>query len=181
MLLALASATVLALAVPGVPADARVSTTPTQRYLVPSGGADAGTTRAALFASGALVREFEAPTVRWGPGHRGVDLRSETGSPVLAPQAGTVSFVGVVVDRPLVVISHPDGLRSTLEPVTSDLSTGATVARGEVVGVLATGVTTHCAPAACLHWGVRRGEAYIDPLSLVVEDEPVILLPLAPR
>lgn len=181
MLLALASVTVLALAVPGLPADAGVPTTPAQRYVLPSGDADAGTTRAALLSSGALVREFEAPTVRWGPGHRGVDLRSEAGSAVLAPQAGTVSFVGVVVDRPLVVISHPDGLRSTLEPVTSELGTGAPVARGDVVGVLATSVATHCAPAACLHWGVRRGEEYIDPLSLVVEEEPVILLPLATR
>ncbi|PFG33548.1 M23 family metallopeptidase [Sanguibacter antarcticus] len=158
--------------------EARAPSAHEDRYVLPSGDAPAGTTRAELQSSGVLVRDFEPPTVRWGAGHRGVDLRSGDGATVVAPQAGVVTFVGVVVDRPLIVISHPDGLRSTLEPVTSTLTTGTSVGRGDVLGSLAPDVATHCAPDACLHWGVRRAEEYIDPLELVVEREAVILLPL---
>ena len=152
-----------------------------ERYLLPSGDVDGGMTRDDLLDAGILVRDFTAPTVRWGAGHRGVDLRTTTGSPVIAPQAGTVAFVGVVVDRPLVVVAHADGLRSTLEPVTSELATGTVVGRGDVVGSLAASVATHCTPGTCLHWGVRRGEEYVDPLALVGVRETVILLPLHGR
>ncbi|GAA3766216.1 hypothetical protein GCM10022206_00780 [Streptomyces chiangmaiensis] len=36
---------------------------------------------------------------------------------------------------------------------------------GEVVGVLEP-PTAHC-PGGCLHWGLRRGETYLDPLALL--------------
>ena len=134
-------------------------------------------TRAELLERGVLVRDFVDPGPRWGAGHRGVDLAAAAGAPVVAPAAGTVSFVGVVVDRPLIVITHHDGLRSTLEPVTSDLATGSRVGAGERVGSLAPEASTHCAPATCLHWGVRRGEVYLDPLVLLGAAEAVILLP----
>lgn len=150
----------------------------TGRYVLPTGDESAATTRADLLAAGVLVRDFAPPSVRWGPGHRGVDLHSSGGAQVVAPRAGTVTFVGVVVDRPLVVVAHPDGLRSTLEPVSSELVAGTVVTQGEVVGTLASGATTHCAPDSCLHWGVRLDDEYIDPLSLVVAREPVVLLPL---
>ena len=35
----------------------------------------------------------------------------------------------------------------------------------------------HCAPATCLHWGLRRGEAYLDPMQWVLAGGPVVLLP----
>jgi hypothetical protein len=39
------------------------------------------------------------------------------------------------------------------------------VAAGEVVGTVEpTG--SHCT-STCVHWGLRRGEAYLDPLSLL--------------
>jgi hypothetical protein len=34
-----------------------------------------------------------------------------------------------------------------------------------------------CPVAACLHWGLRRGEVYLDPLSLLAPPE-VRLLPM---
>ena len=37
---------------------------------------------------------------------------------------------------------------------------------------------SHCAPAACLHWGLIRGETYLDPLTLVgAVPQPVRLYP----
>ncbi len=39
---------------------------------------------------------------------------------------------------------------------------------------------SHCFPRACLHWGLRRGDTYLDPLTLVGAG-PIRLLPLAVR
>ncbi|MGH3925611.1 MAG: M23 family peptidase, partial [Pseudonocardiaceae bacterium] len=43
-----------------------------------------------LPGSPAVVRAFQAPAYRYGPGHRGVDLAGVNGTPVLAAGAGTV-------------------------------------------------------------------------------------------
>ncbi|WP_093183068.1 M23 family metallopeptidase [Sanguibacter gelidistatuariae] len=163
-------------AVRGDPADA--ASGPDYILPIPAPAPLGRITRAELLDSGLLTRDFVDPGPRWGAGHRGVDLAAGAGTAVVAPAAGTVSFVGVVVDRPLVVITHADGLRSTLEPVTSDLPTGSQVGAGERIGSLAVEPSTHCAPAQCLHWGVRRGEDYVDPLILLGAVEAVILLPV---
>ncbi|CAN7289121.1 murein hydrolase activator EnvC family protein [Arthrobacter sp. LjRoot14] len=127
----------------------------------------------------AVVRAFDPPDKPWMSGHRGVDLRTAAdGAPVTAPESGTVSFVGVVVDRPVITIDHGNGLRSSFEPVESSLSSGAAVSRGDVIGTVATG---HCGSVPCVHWGVRRGEEYINPLSLVTDLRPSILLPVGGR
>lgn len=97
------------------------------------------------------------------------------GGSVTAPESGTVSFVGVVVDRPVITIDHGNGLRSSFEPVRSTLKWGASVAKGAVVGVLLSG---HCGPSPCVHWGVRRGEEYLNPLSFILDLRPSVLLPL---
>jgi len=122
-----------------------------------------------------LVRGFEAPGTRWGPGHRGIDLAADPGTAVLSPAAGVVVFVGRVVDRDVVTVRHADGLRSSLEPVSAAVAVGTAVVTGEVVGHVSTG--GHC--AGCLHWGVRDGERYVDPLSLLGSDGTVRLLPRA--
>ncbi|CAN5263222.1 hypothetical protein BH11ACT1_BH11ACT1_08220 [soil metagenome] len=124
-----------------------------------------------------VVRSFEAAPAPWAAGHRGVDLGAPDGAPVLAPADGVVTFAGPVAGRPVVVVSHPDGRRSSLEPVVGAVRVGDTVTRGQVVGTLAD-VATHCAPRRCLHWGVRAGESYLDPMSLLPIHGPVVLLPL---
>ena len=53
---------------------------------------------------------------------------------------------------------------------------GAAVSRGRVLGRLLGG-HAGCPWPACLHWGLRRGETYLDPLSLLRRG-PVRLLPL---
>lgn len=124
----------------------------------------------------AVLRAFDPPDRPWMSGHRGVDLQSVAdGAPVTAPESGTVSFVGVVVDRPVITIDHGNGLRSSFEPVESSLTAGAAVSKGDVVGTVMIG---HCSSTPCVHWGVRRGEDYINPLSLVTDLRPSILLPV---
>jgi len=124
-----------------------------------------------------VLRPFQAPPAPWAAGHRGVDLGASGGAHVLAPADGVVSFAGPVAGRPVVVVTHPDGLRSSLEPVVGSVPVGDRVARGQVVGTLAD-VSTHCAPQRCVHWGVRDRETYLDPMSLLPIRGPVVLLPL---
>lgn len=125
---------------------------------------------------GTLAAPFVRPAEQWLAGHRGIDLAASPDEAVTAPRAGVVTWSGVVVDRPLLVITHPGGLRTTLEPVRASVDVGSHVRQGEQVGHL-TGHPGHCAPATCLHWGVRAGEDYLDPALLLHQPE-IVLLPL---
>ncbi len=86
---------------------------------------------------------------------------------MLAAREGTVVFAGRVAGRPVVSVDHPDGLRTTYEPVFASVRVGDRLAVGDPIGVLVGG-HAGCTGAACLHWGVRRGKVdYLDPLVLV--------------
>jgi murein DD-endopeptidase MepM/ murein hydrolase activator NlpD len=61
--------------------------------------------------------------------------------------------------------------------VGSRVPVGMAVRRGDRIGVVAA-TRGHCAPRTCLHWGLRRGGRYVDPLTLVGRGPPV-LLPLS--
>jgi murein DD-endopeptidase MepM/ murein hydrolase activator NlpD len=120
-----------------------------------------------LAGSPAVQRGFDPPTVTFGPGHRGVDLFAKQGEAVLAAASGTVAFVGSIAGKPVISINHGE-VRTTYEPVVSTLHSGDQVALGQVIGELASG--GHCsAPKikTCLHWGLREGKKYLDPLLLI--------------
>lgn len=122
-----------------------------------------------------VVRTFEPPPSPYGPGHRGVDLAGYVGQQVLAIGDGIVSFSGQVGGRDVVVVDH-GRLRSTYQPVTPFLPVGTVVSAGQVIGLLEA-LHSHCLPEACLHLGVRRGDSYLDPLSLLGA-RPIRLKPL---
>ncbi len=123
-----------------------------------------------------VTRPFHPPPHPYGPGHRGADLAGAPGAPVLAAGDGVVVFAGMVAGRPVVSVDHAGGLRTTYEPVDPSVAAGQRVTRGSPLGTLAPG-HAECPVAACLHWGVRRGETYLDPLSLLAVPR-VRLLPL---
>jgi murein DD-endopeptidase MepM/ murein hydrolase activator NlpD len=79
----------------------------------------------------------------------------------------------------VVSVDHADGLRTTYEPVTPAVVAGQAVRAGEVIGTLDAG-HPGCPLTACLHWGLRRGEVYLDPLALVGRAR-VRLLPMPLR
>ncbi|MGC9666342.1 murein hydrolase activator EnvC family protein [Planosporangium sp. 12N6] len=124
-----------------------------------------------------VARQFTPPPRPWLPGHRGVDLVGRPGVPVRAAGPGTVRFAGQVGGRTIVSVDHTDGLRTTYEPVTPTVVAGQVVRAGDPLGVLDAG-HEGCPAAGCLHWGLRRGEVYLDPLVLVGRGR-VRLLPLA--
>ncbi|MFF7491300.1 murein hydrolase activator EnvC family protein [Streptomyces rubiginosohelvolus] len=130
---------------------------------------DSGARSWPLTGRPALLRGWEPPAGPYGPGHRGVDLAAGPGARVLAAADGRVSFAGRVAGRGVLAVevagSGSPPLRTTYEPVRSLVEEGATVRAGQPVGVLEAG-PFHC-PSGCLHWGLRRGDAYLDPLSLL--------------
>lgn len=113
-----------------------------------------------------VTRRFDPPAQRWLPGHRGVDLAGAPGAVVYAAGPGTVFFAGPVAGRGVVSLDHAGGLRTTYEPVTALVAAGDVVGAGDPIGVLDPG-HDGCPAAACLHWGLRRGELYLDPLTLL--------------
>jgi len=112
-----------------------------------------------------VVRGFDPPAQPWLPGSRGVDLAGHAGEKVLAAADGVVSFAGQVARIGVVSVTS-GALRTTYEPVRVLVRRGQTVRAGEVLGRL-TVAGSQCAPAACLHWGLLRGSAYLDPLALL--------------
>lgn len=142
-----------------------------------------------------VIHPFEKPAQRWSAGHRGVDIAiPENDRRVYAPAPGKVVFSGTVVNRKVLVIAHPDGRRSTFEPMDETLPVGTTVTAGEVIGTVASAADGNgerpylrCS-TPCLYWGVRQGGArrdgsgktaeYINPMSLLGSKEPSILLPV---
>jgi murein DD-endopeptidase MepM/ murein hydrolase activator NlpD len=81
----------------------------------------------------------------------------------------------MVAGRPVVSIDHANGLRTTYEPVDPSVGAGQAVARASPIGTLSAG-HAGCPDEACLHWGLRRGETYLDPL-LLLRPPRVRLLP----
>lgn len=130
-------------------------------------------------AEGSVTQGFSAPPAPWASGHRGIDLAAAPEATIRAPADGVVSFSGRVVDREVLSIDHGAGYVSSFEPVASDLAVSDTVTAGEAVAVLSTydGGVHHC-DQPCLHWGVRLHGEYINPLLMLGELEPSVLLPL---
>ncbi|TGB06648.1 M23 family peptidase [Streptomyces palmae] len=116
-----------------------------------------------------VLRAWDPPPQPWAAGHRGVDLAARPGAAVRAAAAGRVVFAGTVAGRGVVSVeiagSGDPPLRTTYEPVRAAVAKGDRVAAGQVVGSVAAG-PFHC-PAGCLHWGLRRADRYLDPLSLL--------------
>jgi murein DD-endopeptidase MepM/ murein hydrolase activator NlpD len=119
-----------------------------------------------------VVRPFAPPATPWGPGHRGVDLAARPGLPVYSAALGTVSYAGRLAGRGVIAITH-GSLRTTYLPVRPSVRKGHTVQAGSRIGTVEP--SSHCT-MSCLHWGLLRGDTYLDPLQLVQRE--VRLLPL---
>ncbi|MEV7979169.1 M23 family metallopeptidase [Streptomyces sp. NPDC086519] len=129
-----------------------------------------------------VLRGWEPPATVYGPGHRGVDVGASAGEPVRAVAAGRVAYAGRVAGRGVVSVRLAGtDLRTTYEPVTATVRTGDEVAAGQVVGTVEP-AGAHCGARGCLHWGLLRGETYVDPLLLLppwlLDRGPSRLLPV---
>ena len=124
-----------------------------------------------------VERPFLAPAGPYAPGHRGVDIHAIAGAVVRAPAPGLVVVAGRIAGKAVVSISHPHrilgrtGWRTTYEGVHATVTIGERVQAGQPIGT----VIAH-AHSGGIHWGLKRGRDYADPLLLL--RRPVILKPL---
>jgi murein DD-endopeptidase MepM/ murein hydrolase activator NlpD len=168
------SVAIVALAV--VPASAVPASAAPAPIPPPASAAVGDAWRLPLDGDAAVTRPFEQLPHPYAAGHRGVDLAGSPAALVRAAGDGVVVFAGWVAGRPVVSIAHAEGLRTTYEPVDASVAAGQEVIRGSPIGTLAIG-HAGCPVQACLHWGLRRGETYLDPV-LLLRPPRVRLLPL---
>ena len=116
--------------------------------------------------SGPVIRGFDPPDTPFGAGHRGIDVAVAPGTPILAPEAGTVSFSGRVGGELFVTIVHGGGLSSTYSWISvAAVRKGDVVSRGQTIGATGTGHPGASVPH--LHFGVKLDGEYVDPLELL--------------
>ncbi|MEX1006216.1 MAG: peptidoglycan DD-metalloendopeptidase family protein [Acidimicrobiia bacterium] len=128
---------------------------------------------------GAVVRPFQQPSSIYGPGHRGVDFAAAPGTPVHAANDGVVSFAGSVAGTLHVTVAHDGNLRTSYSFLqTIGVREGQAAARGDVVGTTGGAGSDH--DASVLHFGLRTGETYVDPMVLFRPDDLTKLVRLVP-
>ncbi|MFM7252465.1 MAG: murein hydrolase activator EnvC family protein [Ilumatobacteraceae bacterium] len=110
-------------------------------------------------ALGDIVEPFVEPPCPYCAGRRGIVVRTAGGAPVGASAPGTVTFAGPVAGTNYVVVAHGGGWRTTYGRLAA-----VRVRAGQRVPLLAVVGTS----GGCLHFGVRQGDAYVDPQPLLV-------------
>ncbi|MFI5053021.1 MAG: peptidoglycan DD-metalloendopeptidase family protein [Acidimicrobiia bacterium] len=150
-----------------------------QDQTVAPAAADTGVTGWLTPVDGPVVRPFEAPTSAYGPGHRGVDFAASPGAPVHAANDGVVTFAGSVAGTLHVTVAHAGGLRTSYSFLaTVSVRTGQSVARGDVVGTSGGIGPDH--DGSVLHFGLRVGDQYVDPMVLFRPADLTKLVHLVP-
>jgi murein DD-endopeptidase MepM/ murein hydrolase activator NlpD len=115
---------------------------------------------------GPVIRGFDPPDTPFGAGHRGIDIAAAPGTPILATEAGTVSFAGRVGGELFVTIVHGGGLSSTYSWISSTtVRKGDVVSRGQPIGSTGTGSPGATVPH--LHFGAKLDGEYVDPILLL--------------
>ena len=128
---------------------------------------------------GAVVAPFDEPVHQYAAGHRGVDFAAAPGTPVRAANDGIVRFAGAVAGSLHVVVGHAGNLRTSSSFLASvAVHQGQAVRRGDVLGMSGGAGPDH--GASVLHYGLRIGDRYVDPLQLFRPTDLTALVHLAP-
>jgi murein DD-endopeptidase MepM/ murein hydrolase activator NlpD len=144
----------------------------------PAGAAPVVATRWVRPVDGPVVRPFVAPVSVYGAGHRGADLSVPLATPVHAAGAGRVVFAGAVAGSLHVVVLHPGGLRTSYSYLSAvSVHEGDDVTAGAIVGLSGTD-PDDAGPA--LHFALRVGDTYVDPMVLFRAPDLTRLVHLAP-
>jgi murein DD-endopeptidase MepM/ murein hydrolase activator NlpD len=127
-----------------------------------------------------VVNQYRQSENEYSAGHRGVDYEVVLGQGVFAPADSSVHFVGTVVNRQLISLSHGEQILSSFEPVCSTLIEGEAVQKGQLIGEVCEGDETyqpHCEDQTCLHFSIRKNGKYLSPLWFTGELTKSRLLP----
>jgi murein DD-endopeptidase MepM/ murein hydrolase activator NlpD len=119
------------------------------------------------------VKDFDLPSTTYAPGHRGVDYLSTFGTPVLAAADGVITHAGLIANRWTITVTH-NNLRTTYEPVKPIIKFGEFVRQGQIIGYLQQN-GSHCFPESCLHFGLKEGKTYLNPITNSLKNYPRLL------
>ena len=119
------------------------------------------------------VKNFDLPITAYAKGHRGVDYLSTFGIPVLAAAGGVITHAGVIANRWTITVAH-NNLRTTYEPVKPIIKFGEFVRQGQIIGYLQQN-GSHCFPESCLHFGLKEGRTYLNPITNNLKNYPRLL------
>jgi hypothetical protein len=128
---------------------------------------------------GPVARSFAPPAHRYGPGHLGADFAVPPGTKVRAAGPGEVTIAGAVAGARHVVVAHAGGLRTSYSFLaTVTVHRGQRVASGEVLGTTGGSGPNHV--PSVVHFGLRTGDEYIDPMLLFGAVDLTQVVHLAP-
>jgi murein DD-endopeptidase MepM/ murein hydrolase activator NlpD len=99
--------------------------------------------------------------------HMGLDLAVPTGTPIVAPAAGIISFADadLYLTGGTVLLDHGHGLSSSFLHLSRiDVREGQRIARGDVIGAVG---ATGRASGPHLHWGLNWFDVRLDPALLL--------------
>jgi murein DD-endopeptidase MepM/ murein hydrolase activator NlpD len=112
---------------------------------------------------GPITQYFGQHLTKYGF-HNGIDIDGDTGDPVVAARSGRVVVAGYydACGGIQVHIDHGNGLESWYRHLSRiNVRIGARVSGGTLIGRVG---ATGCALGSHLHFGVRRGTTFVDPL-----------------
>jgi hypothetical protein len=128
---------------------------------------------------GPVLRGFAPPLRAFGPEHLGVDYRAAPGTPVHAAGPGVVAFAGVVAGAVHVVVAHDGNLRTSYSFLAAaSVHRGQRVEVGTVLGQAGGSGENH---SGVVHFGLRVGDTYVDPLVLFRPPDLAKVVHLAPH
>ena len=112
-----------------------------------------------------IIDPFRQPRCDRCAGNRGIEYKTQPGTPIIAGASGIVSFSGVVVNKKYLVIKTVAGRRLTYGSIlNSDLRVGSSVVAGQIIGTTSN----------MLYFGVREssalGDIYVDPAKYLNQD-----------
>lgn len=112
---------------------------------------------------GPITQRFGESLTQYGV-HEGLDINGETGDPVQAARGGRVVVAGSYdqCGGLQVHIDHGDGLASWYRHLSRiEAAKGTRVEAGTVIGRVG---DTGCSLGSHLHFGIRKGSTFVDPL-----------------
>ena len=107
--------------------------------------------------------------------HKGVDFTAEVGTEVLVVDDGVVESIyrDDVLTGTEITVDHGDGVKTVYRFITvdEDLTVGASVKRGDVIGTVAEATGEEYKDGAHLHFEIKKDGKQVDPATYLTFEE----------
>ena len=130
--------------------------------------------------NGTIIKDYVATSVVYNQtlglysGHKAIDFGAEEGTKVMAVYGGTIeSIVTSKLEGVTLTLDHGNGLKSVYNSieVNESLEVGASVNKGDELGVVSTNNRTEYKDGAHLHFEVLENGVKVDPYKYLLTEE----------